>query len=113
MHKILLGEYSVLNIYENFGGGDFSPGKIEFGVDVVRFFFVVRVSIPGVNSGMVNKHSSSSSSDINDACVCTKLDIIPHVAAPAPGRGPLVCDSLLQSVALNITGTNSCCGSTK
>ena len=46
--KIILGEYSVLNMYENFGGGDFSPGKIEFGVVVVRFFLVVRVSIPGV-----------------------------------------------------------------
>ena len=49
MHKILLVEYSVLNIYENFGGDDFSPGKIEFGVVVVRFFLVVRVYIPGVN----------------------------------------------------------------
>ena len=49
VHKIILGEYSVLNIYENFGGGDFSPGKIEFGVVVVRVFLVVRVSIPGVN----------------------------------------------------------------
>ena len=49
VHKIILGEYSVLNMYENFGGGDFSPGKIEFGVVVVRFFGVVRVSIPGVN----------------------------------------------------------------
>ena len=48
--KIILGEYSVLNMYENFGGGDFSPGKIEFGVVVVRIFLVVRVSIPGVNS---------------------------------------------------------------
>ena len=49
MYKIVLGEYIVLNIYEKFGGGDFSPGKIEFGVVVVHFFFVVRVSIPGVN----------------------------------------------------------------
>ena len=51
MHKVVLGEYSVLNISENFGGGDFSPGKIEFGVVVVRLFLVVRVSIPGVNCG--------------------------------------------------------------
>ena len=43
VHKIVLGEYSVLNIYENFGRGDFSPGKIEFGVVVVRFFLVVRI----------------------------------------------------------------------
>ena len=54
MHKIVLGEYSVLNIYESFGGGDFSPGKIEFEVAVIRFFFAVRVSIPGINRIIYN-----------------------------------------------------------
>ena len=57
MHKIVLGEYSVLNIYENFGGGGFSPGKTEFGVVVVRYFLVVRVSIPGVNLFSGNNES--------------------------------------------------------
>ena len=45
--KLYWESMSVLNIYENFGGGDLSPAKIEFGVVVVRFFLVVRVSMPG------------------------------------------------------------------
>ena len=65
-HKIILREYSVLNIYEFFGGGDFSPGKIEFGVVVVRVFLVVRVSIPGVNSGAVK---------------CLELELLPFYLA--------------------------------
>ena len=60
MHNIVLGEYSVLNIYENFGGGGFSPGKIEFGVVVVRFFLVVRVSIPGVDSWIKSENTGKN-----------------------------------------------------
>ena len=48
MHKVVSKEYSIPNIYENFGGGELSPGKIEFGVVIVRGFFVVRASIPGL-----------------------------------------------------------------
>ena len=40
MHKVLSKEYSSSspNIYENFGGGELSPGKMEFGVVVARSF---------------------------------------------------------------------------
>ena len=41
-------EYSILNIYENFGGGDLRPVKFVFGVVVIRVFLVVRASIPGL-----------------------------------------------------------------
>ena len=41
LHKVVSKEYRIPNIYENFGGGELSPGKIEFGVVVVRFFVVM------------------------------------------------------------------------
>ena len=55
MHEVVLGEYSVINIYENFGGGDVSPGKIEFGVVVVRFKWPKTRRIPSRNSSTVLK----------------------------------------------------------
>ena len=38
MHKVVSKEYGIPNIYENFDGGELSPGKMEFRVVVVRFF---------------------------------------------------------------------------
>ena len=51
MHKVLSKQYSVPNVYENFGGGELSPGKIEFGVVVVRGLTVGNVvqNIPSVD----------------------------------------------------------------
>ena len=42
MHKVVsIKQYSILNIYENLGGGELSPGKIEFGVVVVHFLLLL------------------------------------------------------------------------
>ena len=65
MHKILLGEYSVLNIYENFGGGDFSPGKNEFGVAVVRFFLSLGSPFRGLTVLLIDKQRR--------ICLCERM----------------------------------------
>ena len=48
MHNVVSKEYSISNIYENFGGSELLTGRIEFRVVVVRVVLVVRASILGL-----------------------------------------------------------------